>query len=279
MPVMEELIRIRVTRYYIIYSIPRLEGRPDDAAVDDLTSRTEAFWNGFFEEKYADTETMYRGIQITPARIIQEGDEAASSVELLDGNFNYYIEFNTTILYELESTGQLSAGQTFNTMAEDSDFVEYILDFVRKVAGFGFSSTNEVKFKAWEELVEGTFAATEEPQRAGTITEETQPATITRPEDNKALSEASQQGTEEPKGRSPPIASIAAAGSAFLAFAMVGLVISRRRKSGKREDFGKTMMKAATFEDTVTDETSQGSSYKSIGFSRRTGPYPSELAS
>jgi hypothetical protein len=60
---------------------------------------------------------------------------------------------------------------------------------------------------------------------------------------------------------------------------MVGLVIFRRRKSGKREDFGKAMMEAATFEDTVNDETSQGSSFKSSGFSRRTGPYPVELTS
>lgn len=242
------LQRVRVTDYYLAYVIPALTELPSDEDLARLIAVTVEFWDGYFEAFYADTEIQYVGIQLTP-------EETAFEAGIPEARFNYYINFNTTVLYELDSPVPPGPGETFDIMA-DAVFETYILQYVRAIPqppANPFISNNEVVFRAQEILVPGEVPI-DDAARQG-------PG-------------AQQESSDPESGTEIPVASIAAAGSALLALTAIGAVLLRRRRNAKRVEFGKAMLEATVFEETVTDETSQGSSFKTFSYSRRAGPYP-----
>ena len=135
-------VRVKLTDYYIALVVPALEEEPSQEVVESLFNVTTQFWIDSFETYYADSDIQFRGLDNTIVEFLYDAD-------LPEPGFNMYFEWNTVVLYELESPVPPRPAETFGIMA-NADLVSYILDYVRTIPEL--VTTNEVDFKALERL-------------------------------------------------------------------------------------------------------------------------------
>jgi hypothetical protein len=124
----------------LAYVIPLLDTEPTEEEVAGLVDVTEQFWDEFFEQFYDGTGIMYRGIELVV-------DGAFFNAGIPDERFDYYINFNTTVLYEDNPLTLPNPIETFEIMAS-ADFGDYVRRFVRTQPAF--NSASEVVFRAQE---------------------------------------------------------------------------------------------------------------------------------
>lgn len=109
-----------------------------------LLAVTKSFWEDAFTEFYKDSpDIKFRGLDLNPELVL-------FGMGIPEPIFNYYIDFDTVFLYELDTADPPGAEETFAIMA-NANFTVYILDYVRTVPGF--ESNDEVIFLAREVIV------------------------------------------------------------------------------------------------------------------------------
>lgn len=138
----EQLIRVKVTDYYMALVVPALDEEPSQDVIDSLFNVTTQFWVDTFEEYYANSDIQFRGLDNAIVEFLY-------NASLPEPGFNMYFEWDTIFLYEFGSPEPPSAAATFGIMAS-ADLVTYILDYVRTIPEL--VSTNEVDFQAVERL-------------------------------------------------------------------------------------------------------------------------------
>ena len=136
----DNLIRVRVTDYFIAYVTPQLMAAPNQQELDQLVEVTRQFFFELFEAEYAGTDVKFKDIVLTV-------EKAEFGTGFPEDRFSYYIDFDTVVLYEPDSAQPKGPVETFNVM-QSADFVRYILEFVRTIPVF--VSTTEVVFRATE---------------------------------------------------------------------------------------------------------------------------------
>ena len=140
-----ELQRIRVREYFLAYGIPGLTAEPSQADLDALLAATEMFWFTYFQNFYANMpDIQFIGLNLNPELVL------FNPMIPNEPTLNYYIDFDTVILYELDSAEPPDAAETFGIMA-NADFEDYILNFVQPINAF--VSCDEVLFEAQEFFV------------------------------------------------------------------------------------------------------------------------------
>ena len=164
----EPFIRIRVTDYYIAYVIPLLTEPPTPEEAAELLAVTRDFWFEYFVDFYADSEIQFRDLVLTI-------DEEKFGMGIPEERYNYFLDFDTVVLYAEDSPEPPGARETFSIMSR-ADFVSYILDYVRSLPTF--ISCNEVEFQAIE------FLVTVRPTRVPTATPTTSVAAFGDDEDD-----------------------------------------------------------------------------------------------
>jgi hypothetical protein len=200
-------IRIRVPDFYLAYVTPLLVTKPTEEQVTGLVDVTEQFWDELFERLYDGTTILYRGTELVV-------DEDFFNTGIPEERFNYYINFNTTVLYEDNSRLPPGPEETFEIMAS-ADFEDYVSRFVRTQPAF--NSTTEVAFRAQESsdgpTLTPTLSPTDSPTQIlnlspttrPTLSATTQPglSPTARPTDSPSQNPTAEEtvestGTEEP---------------------------------------------------------------------------------
>lgn len=136
----DEYIRVRVADYYMSYVVPALVSAPTEAETQELLAVTKDFWTQYFQMEYQNSDIKF-------SDIILKVEESKFNAGIPEADFNFYIDFDTEILYEKDSADPPGSMETFAVMA-GADFTVYILEYVRSIERFG--STNEVDFRAIE---------------------------------------------------------------------------------------------------------------------------------
>ena len=222
-----ELVRVRVTDYFIAYGVPGMPGEPTEADVQELLEQTRMFWTGYFEEHYADKpDIKFNGLNL---QIV----ETMFNAGIPEPQFNFWIEFDTVVLYDLDTATPPGAMETFQIMS-DADFVPYIIDHVRSIPVF--ETNDEIDFRAIEMLV---------------------PASLSL--------DGTREG-EQPEESGVPVGVVSAAvGAAALATVLASILLFKRKKERERNEFGKVVQEASSgSENTVTDETHSESTLNNL---------------
>jgi hypothetical protein len=146
-------IRIHVIDFYLAYVIPLLVTELTEEQLAGLVDVTEQFWDEFFGQFYDGTEILYRGIELVV-------DDYFFNAGIPEERFNYYINFDTTVLYEDNSRPPPGPNETFEIMAS-ADFEDYVSRFVRTQSAF--NSATEVAFRAQESSDAPTMITTLSP--------------------------------------------------------------------------------------------------------------------
>ena len=142
------LIRRRLREYWIAYVVPFLVADPTQEELDGLVMVTEQFWDDYFRDLYAGSDTEYYGIEI-------DVEQTLFGAGIPDERYNYLIDFNTTVLFNIDTVAP-TVNEIFTTMA-NANFQSYILDYVRTQPAF--ISTNRVEFSATEVILPGEVPA------------------------------------------------------------------------------------------------------------------------
>lgn len=194
----DESIRIRVADYYMSYVVPALESAPTEEETQELLAVTRDFWFQYFQMEYQNSNIKFKDISL-------KIEESLYNAGIPDPDFNFYIDFDTEIIYEKDSAEPAGAMETFRLMA-DADFVVYILEYIRTLERF--KSTNEIDFRAIEQSL---------PAAARSSTEST-------------------EKSESVGSYSVPVISVASVIVSLSAVA--ALVLLKRRNTRKRYDTG-----------------------------------------
>jgi hypothetical protein len=137
----------------LAYVIPLLVTELTEEQLAGLVDVTEQFWDEFFGQFYDGTEILYRGIELVV-------DDYFFNAGIPEERFNYYINFDTTVLYEDNSRPPPGPNETFEIMAS-ADFEDYVSRFVRTQSAF--NSATEVAFRAQESSDAPTMITTLSP--------------------------------------------------------------------------------------------------------------------
>jgi hypothetical protein len=218
-----------VTDYYIAYVVPDLTAEPTPEQAALLLNTTKDFWTKFFEAKYATGDIKFQGLELTIKMALYED---ASPLPADKDRFNYYINFDTVVLYDLGSATPLGPKETFEIMA-DADFTMYILDYVRKQPAF--VSNNEVEFEATATLKPAT------PARSGTSTKEA-----------------------TPEESSLPVALISTISAAGLVSVLIALTLFSRKRQAHQDEMQKVVMEASSSTDDTTCDLSSRNTFNSV---------------
>ena len=122
----DEFTRVRLTDYYLVYVVELLtETLPEDQLAL-LVTNTQDFYATLFEKFYEGTDTAFVGVEITPKEALF-GDALPPAESFRDPTaaWNYYIHFDTVVLYEKGSPGISDVPTHFDVMsATETDYVE-----------------------------------------------------------------------------------------------------------------------------------------------------------
>lgn len=122
----DEFTRVRLTDYYLVYVVELLEEALPDDQLALLVTNTQDFYATLFEKFYEGTDTAFVGVEITPKEALF-GDALPPAESFVDpaAAWNYYIHFDTVVLYEKGSPGISDVPTHFDVMsATESDYVE-----------------------------------------------------------------------------------------------------------------------------------------------------------
>lgn len=150
-PGSKEYIRGPVRDHYIAYAVPQLKAEPTEAETAELLEVTKQFWTSYFATYYTDKDIIFEGVELVI-------DEKLYNAGKPESHFNYYLDFDAVILYDLNSAEPPNATETFAIMTQ-ADFADYILSYIRTIPAF--ASTNEVTFRAITARESATTLATE----------------------------------------------------------------------------------------------------------------------
>lgn len=122
----DEFTRVRLTDYYLVYVVELLEETLPDDQLALLITNTQDFYAALFEKFYEGSETSFVGVEITPKETLF-GDALPPADSFVDSAaaWNYYIDFDTVVVYDKGSPGIADVATHFDVMsATEQDYVE-----------------------------------------------------------------------------------------------------------------------------------------------------------